>query len=75
MNMRTSILVRRDSGLASYLIGKDVYDILASIKGVSVPMVDRQYIDRADLSYESNDAGQNLDQIDRMLRAKGMYRL
>jgi len=61
--------------LASYLIGKDVYDILASIKGVSVPMVDRQYIDRADLSYESNDAGQNLDQIDRMLRAKGMYRL
>jgi hypothetical protein len=73
--MRTSILVRRDSGLASYLIGKDVYDILASIKGVSVPMVDRQYIDRADLSYESNDAGQNLDQIDRMLRAKGMYRL
>jgi len=75
MNMRTSILVRRDSGLASYLIGKDVYDILASIKGVSVPMVDRQYIDRADLSYESNEAGQNLDQIDRMLRAKGMYRL
>jgi len=73
--MRTSILVRRDSGLASYLIGKDVYDILASIKGVSVPMVDRQYIDRADLSYESNEAGQNLDQIDRMLRAKGMYRL
>ena len=73
--MRTSILVRRDSGLTSYLIGKDVYDILASIKGVSVPMVDRQYIDRADLSYESNEAGQNLDQIDRMLRAKGMYRL
>ncbi len=73
--MRTSILVRRDSGLASYLIGNDVYKILSSIEGVSVPVVDRQYIDRADLSYESNDAGRNLDQIDRMLRAKGMYRL
>lgn len=73
--MRTSILVRRDSGLASYLIGNDVYKILSSIKGVSVPVVDRQYIDRADLSYESNDAGRNLDQIDQMLRAKGMYRL
>jgi len=73
--MRRSILVRRDSRLGSYLIGDDVYKILASIKGISAPALDRQYIDRADLSYESNDAGQNLDQIDSMLRAKGMYRL
>jgi hypothetical protein len=73
--MRTSILVRRDSALDSYLIGNDVYNILASIKGVSAPVLDRQYIDRADLSYESNDASQTLDQIDRMLHAKGMYRL
>ena len=73
--MRRSILVRRDSGLASYLIGNDVCKILCSIKGISAAAVDREYIDRADLSYESTDAGNNLDQIDRMLRAKGMYRL
>ena len=73
--VRNSILVRRDSGSSSYLIGKDVYTILSSIEGVSAPAVDRQYIDRADLSYESNDASQHLDQIDRMLRTKGMYRL
>lgn len=73
--MRNSIFVRRDSGSASYLIGNDVYKILASIEGISTPAVDRQYIDRADLSYESSDAGHNLDQIDRMLWEKGMYRL
>lgn len=73
--MRKSIFVRRDSGLASYLIGDDVRKILASIKGVSATVVEHQYIDRADISYESNDAGQILDQIDRMLKAKGMYRM
>lgn len=73
--MRNSILVRRDSGSSSYLIGKDVHRILCSIQGISAPVVDRQYIDRADLSYESNDASQHLDQIDRILHTKGMYRL
>ncbi len=73
--MRNSILVRRDSGSSSYLIGNDVHRILSSIKGVSAPVVDREYIDRADLSYESNEASQHLDQIDRILRTKGMYRL
>lgn len=73
--MRRSIFVRRDSGLASYLIGNDVCKILSSINGISAPTVDREYIDRADLSYESNDFGQNLDQIDRMLQARGMHRL
>jgi len=42
---------------------------------ISAPVVDREYIDRADLSYESSDPGQNLDQIDRMLQAEGMHRL
>ena len=73
--MRTSILVRRDAGLGSYLIGIDACKVLASIKGVSAPVVDRQYIDRADLSYESNDPDQLSEQIDRVLREKGMRRL
>ena len=73
--MRKSIFVRRDSGLASYLIGNDVCKVLSSIKGVSAPVVDRQYIDRADLSYESNDSSLNFEQIDRLLEAKGMRRM
>lgn len=73
--MRKSILVRRNSGLGSYLIGEDVCRVLSSIDGISSPMVDRQYIDRADLSYETNDAGQNFEQIDRVLQASGMRRL
>lgn len=72
--MRTSILVRRDSGSSSYLIGNDVQKILSSIEGVSAPRVDRQYIDRADMSFESNDATRHLEKIDRILRTKGMYR-
>lgn len=73
--MRNSILVRRDSGSSSYLIGSDVQKILSSIEGVSAPRVEREYIDRADLSYESNDESQHLEKIDRILRTKGMYRL
>jgi hypothetical protein len=75
VNVRKSIFVRRDSGLASYLIGNDVCKVLSSIKGVSAPVVDRQYIDRADLSYESNDSSLNFEQIDRLLEAKGMRRM
>ena len=73
--MRNSILVRRDSGSSSYLIGEDVRRILSSIEGISAPVVERQYIDRADLSYESNDACHYLDQIDRILHSKNMRRL
>jgi len=73
--MRKSIFVRRDSGLASYLIGNDACKILASVHGISALVVDREYIDRADLSYESNDSIQNLELIDRLLKAKGMHRM
>lgn len=73
--MRKSILVRRDSSSASYLIGNDVCKALSSIRGISAPMVDREYINRADLSYESNESDPGFDQIDQVLQAKGMYRL
>ena len=73
--MRSSIFVRRDSSFTSYLIGNAACKVLSSINGISAPVVDREYIDRADLSYESSDPGQNLDQIDRLLQAEGMHRL
>jgi hypothetical protein len=73
--VRRSILVRRDSGLGSYLIGKDVCRVLSTVEGISALVLDRQYIDRADLTYETNDARQDFDQIDRVLQASGMHRV
>lgn len=73
--MRSCIMVRRDSALDSYLIANDVRRVLASITGISAAVVEHQYIDRADLSYECNDGSKHLDEIDRMLRERGMYRL
>jgi len=68
-------MVRRDSAFASHLIANDVHRILASLDGISTPVVEHQYINRADFSYESNDGRDHLDQIDRMLGESGMYRL
>ncbi len=73
--MRICIAVRRDSALSSHLIADDVHRVLASVEGISAPVIEHQYINRADFSYESNDGGHHLDRMDRLLREKGMYRL
>lgn len=74
--MRATIMVERlSTSNGSYLIGAEATSILAAIEGISSVQVEKQFIDRATLSYESNDRRQNFDRIDQMLQSRGMQRV
>lgn len=74
--MRIAIAVERlRASNGSYLVGPDATRILTAIHGVSAVRVERQYIDRAVLSYEWTDATRDLVGIDQTLSSKGMRRV
>ncbi|GAA0709738.1 hypothetical protein [Dokdonella soli] len=71
----TIVIERLSTSNGSYLIGAEAISILAAIEGISCIHVEKQYIDRATLSYQSNDLRQDFDRIDQMLWRKGMQRV
>jgi hypothetical protein len=74
--MRALITIERlPTSNGSYLIGRDAFDILASIDGVSAITIEKQFIDRATLSYVWADRSHDFTSIDNMLHTKGMRRV
>ena len=74
--MRSVITVERlPQSHGSYLLGADVSRILGTIVGISTVQVEKQFIDRATLSYDWTDANRNFDQIDSLLESKGIRRV
>ena len=74
--MRIAIAVERlRESCRSYLVGADATKILAATKGVSSVRVERQYIDKAVLTYERTDADRDLAGIDQTLQSVGMRRV
>lgn len=75
-HMRATITIERlPTSNGSYLIGRDASDILASVDGVSAITIEKQFIDRATLSYVWADRSHDFTPIDEVLLAKGMRRV
>lgn len=75
-NMRNTITVeRKATSYGSYLVGADATQVLIAVSGISSIQVEKQYIDRATLSFEWNERRPNFDRIDMMLQSKGMQRV
>jgi hypothetical protein len=75
-HMRNTITVERSAtSYGSYLVGADATRVLVAISGITAIQVEKQYIDRATISFESSERSPNFDRIDAMLQLKGMQRV
>lgn len=59
----------------SYVVGADASRLLSTVSGISEIKIEKQFIDAASISYESAEAGVNVQRIDDVLREKGMQRV
>jgi hypothetical protein len=74
--MRTMITVERlPASNGSYLLGPDASRMLSTIVGISAVSIERQFIDRATLTYEWSDPARDFERIDHLLESKGMRRV
>jgi len=74
--LRIAIAVERlPESCRSYLVGPDATKSLAGIKGVSSVRLERQYIDKAELSFEQSDASRDFAGIDQTLLSVGIRRV
>jgi len=74
--MRATILIERlPTSYGSYMVGAEATQILGEVSGVTDVLVEKQFIDRAMLSFEFGDHTLGFDSIDRVLRSKGMHRV
>jgi hypothetical protein len=75
-HMRNTITVERTAtSYGSYLVGADATRVLVAISGITAIQVEKQYIDRATISFEWSERQPNFDRIDAMLQSKGMQRV
>ncbi len=74
--MRSMITVERlPNSHGSYLLGAGASKMLSTIVGISDVSIEKQYIDRATLSYVWADSSRNFEKIDHLLESKGMRRV
>jgi hypothetical protein len=75
-------MIKGESALGDVnLVGQEASGVLAAISGISDVQIEKQYVDRATLSFEWEDGRTNFDsrldfeEIDVVLHSRGMRRM